>query len=136
MFRWMMEVPAITADPAELFKENDEERQAVLLDELERQEKAQRSAWANIITAPGFVALKFVQRTEYPMTLILHPSSRQGIDWQLSRFGWENGEAYGHGDFYSSDLNALYKELMEYAYDGVTVEACYLPDRLSNAGSA
>lgn len=124
MFRWMMEVPAITTDPAELFKENDEERQAVLLDELERQEKAQRSAWANIITA---LALKFVQRTEYPMTLILHPSSRQGIDWQLSRFGWKTGEAYGHGDFCSSNLEALYKELMEYAYGGATVEACCLP---------
>lgn len=119
------EIPAITFDVAELFREQDEKRLDALMDEAERQDAAQRDAWAEIITAPGFNALQFVQRTEYPMTLILHPSTRPGIDWQLSRIGWD-GIPNGHGDFYNNNLEALYNELREYAYKGAAVEAYYL----------
>lgn len=68
---------------------------------------------------------EFVQRCEYPMTLILHPSTRPGVDWQLSRIGWD-GVPNGHDDFYKSDIEALYKELADYARSGVTVRACYV----------
>ena len=119
------EIPAITFDVVELFLEDDEDRLAALMDEEDRQEAAQRNAWAEIITAPGFNALQFVQREKYPMTMILHPSTRPGIDWQLSRIGWD-GIPNGHGNFYSDNLDALYKELRDYAGNGATVEAQYL----------
>lgn len=119
------EIPAITFDAVQLFKERDSERLAALMDEQDRQEAAQRDAWAEIITAEGFTALQFVQRTDYPMTLILHPSTRPGIDWQLSRIGWD-GIPNGHGNFYNDDMEALYNELLGYAHDGATVRACYV----------
>lgn len=115
------EVPAITYDIMELFLEEDEARQAILTEEAERQDRAQRDAWADIITAPGFRALRFVQRCKYPMVLILHPSTRPGVDWQLSRIGWD-GIPNGHDDFFNNDLEELYKELSSYAHSGATVE--------------
>lgn len=118
------EIPAITFDAVQLFTEHDSAKLAALMEEEKRQEAAQRDAWAEIITAEGFAAFEFVQRCEYPMTLILHPSTRPGIDWQLSRIGWD-GVPVGHGDFYRSDMEALYKALSEYAKNGATVRVCY-----------
>lgn len=118
------EIPAITFDTVQLFKEHDPTKLDALMEEEERQETAQRDAWAEIVTAEGFAAFEFVQRCEYPMTLILHPSTRPGVDWQLSRIGWD-GVPNGHDDFYKSDIEALYKELADYARDGATVQACY-----------
>ena len=108
------EIPAITFDAVQLFTEHDSAKLAALMEEEKRQEAAQRDAWA-----------EFVQRCEYPMTLILHPSTRPGVDWQLTRIGWD-GIPNGHDDFYKSDMEALYKELADYGRRGVTVWACYV----------
>jgi hypothetical protein len=119
------EIPAITFDAVQLFTEHDSAKLAALMEEEKRQEAAQRDAWAEIVTAEGFAAFEFVQRCEYPMTLILHPSTRPGVDWQLTRIGWD-GIPNGHDDFYKSDMEALYKELADYGRRGVTVRACYV----------
>lgn len=119
------EIPAITFDAVQLFTEHDSAKLAALMEEEKRQEAAQRDAWAEIVTAEGFAAFEFVQRCEYPMALILHPSTRPGVDWQLTRIGWD-GIPNGHDDFYKSDMEALYKELADYGRRGVTVRACYV----------
>lgn len=67
MERTTVEIPAITYDPVELFMEQDAERLDALIAETERQDMEQLTAWMEIITAPGFTALKFTQRINYPM---------------------------------------------------------------------
>lgn len=117
---YTVEIPAIAFDASLLFKEIDQEKLDILLIEEEQQEEAQRSVWEEIVEAMGFKALAFTQRCEWPMTLILHPSTYPGIDWQLSRFDYE-GIPTAHGDFFRSDMESLYRELMSYARGGVSV---------------
>ena len=117
-------VPAITFDASLLFIENDSVKLDELMEKEASQETAQRNAWEEIVTAPGFLALSFTQECEYPMTLMLHPSTRPGIDWQVSRFDW-NGCPIGHKDFFRDKPDDLYKELMDYSRGGITARVLY-----------
>lgn len=120
IMEYTVEIPAITFDASLLFKETNQKKLDTLLIEEEQQEKAQRRAWEKIVKTMGFKALAFTQRCEWPMTLILHPSTYPGIDWQLSRFDYE-GIPTAHEDFFRSDMESLYRELMSYARGGVNV---------------
>jgi len=119
---YWVDVPAITVDTVQLFLLDDGPQLESLESELFRQEADHRRAWESAITAPGFTALQFVQRgTEYPITLILHPSTRAGVDWQLSRIGYD-GIPIGHGEYNLDDMESLYHDLEGYAYNGCTVQ--------------
>ena len=120
IMEYTVEIPAITFDATLLFLETDPEKLSTLQSEEERQDAAQRSVWEEILEAKEFRALAFTQRCEWPMTLILHPSTYPGVDWQLSRFDYE-GIPIAHSDFSRMDMEALYKELMSYARGGVSV---------------
>lgn len=95
----IVDIPAATLDYDQILAESDPLKRDALLDEADWQKELQRSAWERIVTAPRFAALMFEQRGDWPLTLILHPSTRPGIDLQLSRFDWA-GRPEGHGDFF------------------------------------
>lgn len=120
----IVDIPATTLDYDQILAESDPLKRDALLDEADWQKEMQRSAWEWIVTAPRFTALMFEQRSDWPLTLILHPSTRPGVDLQLSRFDW-SGCPEGHGDFFRADLEMLYEELIWYARGGVRVRVLY-----------
>lgn len=113
-------IPAITIDATLLFLETDPEKLSALQSEEERQEAAQISAWKEILERKEFRALAFTQRCERPVTIILHPSTYPGVDWQLSFFDYK-GMPIGHSDFFHMEMESLYEELMRYASGGASV---------------
>lgn len=78
-------VPADRSDPAVYFRGSEEEQ--AVADRIERERKA---VWKSILATPGFVALQFDRGDD---SVVLSPSVRDGVKWQLTWFSNRDGKA-------------------------------------------
>ena len=92
MIEKQMKIPAITADPIAMFFEERKEEAEL----YEKQEESVKKAWDELIHQEGFIGFQFKDQRGW--TLYFHPSSREGVDWQLSYQGTD-GEFFSHLDF-------------------------------------
>ena len=117
-------IPPITIDPTVVFFEDERPEEAKLYAE---QKEAAREAWKNIIENENnaFRAAQFTLPGEYGQTLILSPSTRDGVDWQLSFFN-KDGIPSMHEDYIAdgtenpnrsrdNDMEALLRRLVNYS---------------------
>lgn len=86
-------IPRQTADPVAMFREVENPQEAAL---LEIQMDNVQYIWEAIVNRSDFQAAEFTLRDGRER--ILSPSTREGIDWQLSYIG-SDGIANMHGDY-------------------------------------
>ena len=86
-------LPPVTADSAAMFFEDENPAEARL---LEVQHENARYIWQSIVQREDFRAAQYM--TQSGQTRILAPSTRDGIDWQLSYIG-ADGIPNMHGDY-------------------------------------
>ena len=127
-------MPSVTVDPDVLFHEDEQPDEARRYLE---QIAAVKEAWENIFKDPDHVlnALQFKTSDKYPQSIVISPSVRDGVDWQISYFDY-TGEAISHRNCLETEhykkhqqgasLLSLYSELSAYSLDNreviVTVE--------------
>lgn len=124
-----MKIPAITADPIAMFFEERKEEAEL----HEKQKEAVKKAWETLIHQEGFTGFQFKDHRGW--TIYFHPSSREGIDWQLSYQG-ADGEFFSHADFLERtddpkkgwNMRELYRELLPCSQRGREVEVTVLID--------
>ena len=129
MIEKKIKIPAITADPIAIFFEERKEEAEL----HEKQTKAVKKTWETLILQEGFTAFQFKDHRGW--TLYFHPSSREGVDWQLSYQGVD-GEFFSHLDFleHTDDpkkgrsMEELYRELIPCSQRGREVEVTVLLD--------
>lgn len=86
-------LPPVTANSAAMFFEDENPAEARL---LEVQHENARYIWQSIVQREDFRAAQYM--TQSGQTRILSPSTRDGIDWQLSYIG-ADGIPNMHGDY-------------------------------------
>ena len=129
MIEKQIKIPAITADPIAMFFEERKEEAEL----HEKQTEAAKKAWEALIHQEGFTGFQF--KAHRGWTVYFHPSSREGIDWQLSYQG-ANGEFFSHLDFLEHtddpkkgwNMRELYRELIPCSQRGREVEVTVLLD--------
>lgn len=129
MIEKQIKIPAITADPIAMFFEERKEEAEL----HEKQTEAAKKAWEALIHQEGFTGFQFKDHRGW--TVYFHPSSREGIDWQLSYQG-ANGEFFSHLDFLEHtddpkkgwNMRELYRELIPCSQRGREVEVTVLLD--------
>lgn len=131
MIEKKIKIPAITADPIAMFFEERKEEAEL----HEKQTEAVKKAWETLIHQKGFTGFQFKDHREW--TLYFHPSSREGVDWQLSYQG-ADGEFFQHLDFLEHtddqkkgwNMIELYRELLPCSQRGREIEVTVLFDEL------
>lgn len=129
MIEKQIKIPAITADPIAMFFEERKEEAEL----HEKQKESVKKAWDELIHQEGFIGFQFKDHRGW--TLYFHPSSRKGVDWQLSYQGVD-GEFFSHLDFLEhtddpkkgKNMRELYRELIPYSQRGREVEVTVLLD--------
>lgn len=129
MIEKQIKIPAITADPIAMFFEERKEEAEL----HEKQTEAAKKAWEALIHQEGFTGFQFKDHRGW--TVYFHPSSREGIDWQLSYQG-ADGEFFSHLDFLEHtddpkkgwDMRELYRELIPCSQRGREIEVTVLLD--------
>ena len=91
--RKLITLPPVTADSAAMFFEDENPAEARL---LEVQHENARYIWQSIVQREDFRAAQYMTQTG--QARILSPSTRDGIDWQLSYIG-ADGIPNMHGDY-------------------------------------
>jgi len=114
-------IPARKSDPCVFFHGTPEEKAAA-----EQEEKEIETAWKDILYGMSFDAFQFTNNIGN--VVILSPSIRPGIDWQLSYF--DDRGAIMHGNYCwrkenlknGHSMKELLRELQTQTTHGATVE--------------
>lgn len=100
-------IPSITVNAEVVFFEDEQPEEFKLYNE---QTKAAEDVWRDILNNEKdiFQAAQFTVPGENGQTIILSPSTREGVDWQLSFIG-KDGIPVMHENYYKNDNPNGYK---------------------------